>query len=552
MKNAGAISGRRVNRVRLVALAASLTVGSVTAAQLDTGNPDVKLRWDNTIKYSSAYRLHDADSVLAGDANQSDGDNNFSQRGLVSSRFDVLSELEATSGPFGLRLSGAAWYDPVYRRGNRNSSPLPVNSTEVIATPTKFDSYTRRTHGSKTELLDAFVSGRFDLGGHASTLRVGKHTVVWGETLFLGDNGIAGAMVPIDIAKAASVPNLRYQEVARPVPQVSGQFQINSDITAYAYYQLKWLENRSQGAGSYFSPVDFITGSDLVFTGPASFYTREDTRNGKNSGQGGLSLRIRGDDVDYGLYAVRFNAKAASTVVKPNPATPGFGTFYDTYQNGISAFGVSANKSLGLFNYAIEASVRHNQNLSSPNAYDIGAGPQFAVGKTMHVNMSAFGTSMGKSPIWDDATLMAEVAFNRVLSIQRNADTMSGCQPAFFPGAVCQPNGTRDAWRMQMLFEPVFYQALPAVDLRIPIGLSYQPKGSRSMFGGTLAENGGSINLGLTGSYLDVWRVGLSFNHFFGTLAPVFSVGPTGASVLNYKQFFADRDYLSFNINRTF
>jgi hypothetical protein len=532
--------------------------GPAMALQMETGSPDLKLRWDNTVKYSSAYRRHDADPFLAGDANLSDGDNNFARKGLVSNRFDLLSELEASSGPFGARISGAAWYDSMYNRSNHNNAPVPVNSTDVIlagaAAPSDFTSYTRNTHGRKGELLDAFVTGRFELGGHATTLRLGRHTVVWGETLFFGDNGIAGAMAPIDVAKALSVPNLRFQEVARPVPQVSGQFQLNDDVTAYAYYQLSWVENRSQGAGSYFSPVDFQAGGDMIFTGPASFLVREASHSGKDNGQGGVSVRIRGEDIDYGLYAVRFNAKSSSTVSKPNPLAPGLGTFYENYHNGINAFGASANKSAGLFNYAMEVSLRQNQDLFSPNAYDLGSGAQYAKGKTAHINISAFGTSLGKSVAWDDALLMAEVAYSRVLSISSNADTMSGCSPTFFPATVCQANGTRSAWKIQALFEPVLYQAVPGVDLRFPMGLSYVPKGSRNMVGpAPAAENAGSINLGISASYLDVWRAGMSFNHFYGARAPLFDVvSAGGTSAWTYRQYFGDRDYLSFNLSRSF
>jgi hypothetical protein len=538
------------------AVLALFACGAAQAMDLNTGVSGLKLRWDNTVKYSAAYRRHDADPVLAGDANLSDGDNNFARKGLVSSRFDLLSELEASTGPFGVRLSGAAWYDSLYNRGNHNVAPLPVNYAAAVfpggnAQPNDFVPYTRSTHGRNGELLDAFVSGRFDLGGHATTLRLGKHTVVWGETLFFGDNGIAGGMVPIDVAKALSVPNLRYQEVARPVNQVSGQFQINEDITAYAYYQLNWVGNRSQGSGSYFSPIDFQDGGDLIFTGPTSFFTREGTRKGKDGGQGGVSLRIRGDDIDYGLYAVRFNAKSSATINKPDLPPTGMGTFYDNYHNGINAFGASANKSAGLFNYAMEVSMRQNQDLFSPNAYDVGAGPQYAVGKTAHFNISAFGTSLGKSPVWDDALLLAEVAYSRVLSITRNANTMSGC--GWTPVSTCQPNGTRSAWRFQTLFEPVLYQAFPGVDLRFPMGLSYVPKGSRNMVGPAPApENAGSINVGISSSYLDVWRAGLSFNHFYGARGGLFSTDASGTTAFNYRQYFGDRDYLSFNLSRTF
>jgi hypothetical protein len=55
----------------------------------------------------------------------------------------------------------------------------------------------------------------------------------------------------------------------------------------------------------------------------------------------------------------------------------------------------------------------------------------------------------------------------------------------------------------------------------------------------------------VSGSYLDVWRAGLSFNHFYGARAPLFNVN-SGPTTWNYKQYFGDRDFLSLNFSRTF
>ena len=56
--------GRRLNCTRsLVALAALAALGA-EAMELDTGNPDWSVRFDNTIKASTIYRLHDADPTL--------------------------------------------------------------------------------------------------------------------------------------------------------------------------------------------------------------------------------------------------------------------------------------------------------------------------------------------------------------------------------------------------------------------------------------------------------------------------------------------------------
>ncbi|WP_247894427.1 DUF1302 domain-containing protein [Azospirillum sp. B510] len=528
--------------------------GSAAAAQIETDIPDLKLRWDNTLKYSSSYRLRDADDTLLGNANLSDGDTNFRKRGLTSNRVDLLSEFEAGYRQFGLRLSGAAWYDSVYNHGNHNNTAgvfgpgtSAVNSSDISG-PTQFNSYTRRVHGRDAELLDAFVSGNFNVGDHRATVRLGQHSVIWGESLFFGDNAIAGAMSPVDQAKALSVPNLRFQELLRPVPQASAQIQLTDALTAYSFYQFSWRPNRSQGAGSYFSPIDFQAGGDLILT-PAGALHRTATRDGKNSGQGGVALRLREEDVDFGLYAVRFNDKSSQIVTNPLR-----GTFYEAYHNGINAFGASANRSMGLFNYAVETSIRTNQDLLSPNAYDLGNGPRYAVGRTFHANVSAFGSNLGTTPLWDDASLVGEVAFARVLSVQKNADTLSGCQPTSFPGSVCAPNGTRNSLRFQVLFEPVYYQALPGVDLRLPIGLGYQPKGSRNMVGvAPLPENSGSLNLGVKATYLDVWQLGLNVTHYFGNSGVLVSpVSAGGTQAWNYKQYFRDRDFISLNVSRTF
>jgi hypothetical protein len=537
-----------------MALAALMAASPAGALQIDTGESGVSLRWDNTVKYSSAHRLKDADPALTNDPNQGDGDTNFRQKGLISSRFDLLSEIDAKYENFGLRLSGAAWSDAIYLRPNRNNTAgafgpgtSAVNSSE-ISDPTQFTPYTRKTHGRNAEVLDAFVSAKLDLGGHAATVRLGQLTQLWGETLFLGDNGIAGAMSPVDVAKALSVPNLRFQEVMRPVPQLTGQLQINDEITAYAYYQLRWKESRLPGSDSYFSPVDFGAGGDMILT-PGGPIPRGPRQGEKDGGQGGLALRIRSEETDFGIYLARYHTK--SPLLITNLVN---NTYYEYVHKGITTLGTSASRSFGRANLAMEASVRNNQDLLSPNAYDLGAGPQYATGRSAHANVSAFATSLGPTALWSDAALLAEVAYSRVLRIEKNADTMSGCQPAFLPGAVCQPNGTKDSLRAQVLFEPVYFQVLPGLELRVPIGLAYTLKGTRNMVGPVaFAENSGSLSVGMNAIYLDAWRFGVNYTHYYGDKGVAFRpINASFGSAWNYQQTSADRDYLSFVVSRTF
>ena len=87
----------RENRCALrrvaVAVAACVGVADALAVEFDTGNPDLSVRWDNTIKYSAAVRMHEQDAALLGNPNTDDGDRNFG-KGLISNRFDLLTELD--------------------------------------------------------------------------------------------------------------------------------------------------------------------------------------------------------------------------------------------------------------------------------------------------------------------------------------------------------------------------------------------------------------------------------------------------------------------------
>src|SRR5690554_5437155 len=163
-------AGFRLNALCVAVVGACLatTAGTVQAFQIDTGNPDLRMSWDNTIKYSAAWRLNNArdsvaDSSVGVQANTNDGSQNF-DRGLISNRFDLLSEFDLRyKRNYGLRLSGAAWYDDVYNRGNDNPKDGWLNSK--VSREDRFSKDTRKLHGRKAELLDAFVYGRYDLGG---------------------------------------------------------------------------------------------------------------------------------------------------------------------------------------------------------------------------------------------------------------------------------------------------------------------------------------------------------------------------------------------------
>ena len=200
-------------RPRALALASALCCAlSAQAIELKSDDPDTRIRLDFTPKYSTAYRLQNPSAVLTSPAargdggvvNENAGDLNF-KKGFVSSRFDLLTEFDYSRGNWGLRVSDAAWNDSRFLGNTGTNTAAGVNPAVSSSV------------GKNNQLLDAFVYLKGSLGERPATLRVGKHSVQYGETLFFGQNGIAGAQGPIDIGKILSVPNWQFKEVLLPV-----------------------------------------------------------------------------------------------------------------------------------------------------------------------------------------------------------------------------------------------------------------------------------------------------------------------------------------------
>lgn len=535
-------------------LAQALMVQHANATELETGNPDLKVHWDNTVKYSAGFRVKSADDALKVDPNQDDGNRSFN-RGLMSNRFDLLSELDANYKNFGLRVSGAAWYDFEYDKTNDNdSSPSTLNAFGVAKD--RFPSQTRKYNGRNAEILDAFVSGRIEAAGKPITFRLGRHALIWGESLFFGGNGIANGQAPIDVNKALSVPNLRFNELIRPDNQVSAQIQFSPNVSMAGYYKLSWEENRMPGVGSYFSSVgpDFtMPGADTLYvpgSGTSLFFRRAADMKAGSSGQGGLQLKYRLDDpdIDLGFYALQYNDRNFQVLAKPgqfsSPAvSPNqIGEYQLVYHEHIRTYGVSASTSVGNVNFAGEVSVHRNVGLQSTAQTDLTGtsdnnhNPLYAVGNSLQAQVSWIA-SLGPSFLATEASWVGEVAWNRRTSISKNASALD-------------PNTTRDAWSLRTIYEPSYRQVLPGLDLGVPVGLGYSPSGKSSVFGGFSIPHGGDISIGLNGAYLDNWRIGVNYTHYFGPggtfLVPITLANQT------FKQSLKDRDFVSLSVRRTF
>ncbi|WP_269769090.1 DUF1302 domain-containing protein [Thauera sinica] len=417
--------------------------------------------------------------------------------------------------------------------------------------------------GRYAEFGDAFVYGKFELGEQTLSLRAGRHTLIYGESLFLGANAIAAAQGPVDLVKALSLPNVQFKEVARPVNQVSGSLSLSENVSIGGYLQFQWKEHRLPAAGSYFSGADFVgPGADLLIhpfaamsPGGSPFASRGRDYKGSHGGQWGLQLKVRAGDVDYGIYAAHYDDKAPIAVVNvPSIATGsgrfGGGVYNLMYAKDISVYGVSASTVVGGINVAGELSTRRNVPLVVPGdlilntsvaSPDNDRNTPYARGNSLHLNLSAISVLPGNS-LWDAASVVAEFAFNRVLGVTH--------RPAQDFFSSLNATHTRDASAMRVVFQPEFFQVVPSVDLQVPIGLGYG-LGGRSAVVSLSPERGGDFSIGINATIDRTWQAGLNYTRYFGEAGAATSVKSVGPYA-SYQQYYKDRDFIAFSIQRTF
>jgi hypothetical protein len=218
---------------------------------------------------------------------------------------------------------------------------------------------------------------------------------------------------------------------------------------------------------------------------------------------------------------------------------------------------MSATKTFGIVNCAAEVSGRTNMDLVSDaqlitpgHGANIVLGPHglpsyvvtannnnnplYAVGDSMHANLSAFVT-MGPTFISREATFIGEVAWNCLLSITKNP-------------AALDPNTTHNAVGFQFVYSPSYRQVRPGLDLSPTVGFSFYPMGKSSVIGNFGPDQGGNYSVGLNAAYQDHWRVGVTYNGFYGPAAGFIDAHQH----YSFGQTLADRNFISFSVYRTF
>jgi len=511
----------------------------------------LEMTLDTTLEYSNDFRLGQVSSTVSdkklnlNSYNSNDGDQNF-QHGLTSNRFQISPVLKITDGSFGIHISGEAYIDTAYLQHDQNGSAASVNY--FVSDNKDLPRGTVAVDGREAELLDAFAYDSVSFGadqGQTITVKVGRSTLLWGQSLFFTGNGIAAGQAPVDINTALTLANPQASQVFLPVGQAVFTYQPNQWLTLQGYYQFEWRPDQFPGTGSFFSSVDFIgPGAQRLIVGetpfgPAYFSRAGDVKPGQN-GQFGLSTQLQLGNYDIGFYGLRFDSKGPEFYLHTAALAPGasgipIGSYQAVYNQDIQLYGASLSTTVGPVNVAGEVSGRIHQDLFSQPviqtpAMNENSNPGYAYGDTLNAQASAIYLTPALPLMPGGASVLGEIEANRVLSVTNKPALVGGRTP--------------DAVGLDVQITPTYCDVLPNLDVNIPIGVQWFPYG-RSEFDSTMNAGTGNLDIGITASFKTVWQAGITYKDYMGSTSP----SPvTGGS----KQALADRQNLAFYIQRTF
>jgi hypothetical protein len=535
------------------------------AFNIDTGNPDLKMRWDNQFRYNYGVRVHSQDQALLKNPNLDDGDRNFS-KGTVTNRLDILSDFDLQyKRNYGFRVSIAGWYDQRYNDPMDNNSIGTSNNYKGGSQYLGLSDRTKKYHmGPEAELMDAFVFGKVKLGEVPVNIKVGRHALYWGESIFLSGhmNGISYSQMPLDLAKYYSTPGTEYKEFMRPLNQVSAQAQLTDTLSLSGQYFLQWEPSRYPEAGSYYG-YDYLMrgGESYIYPGIGPISHGNDIEpDGTKDWGVALHWSPTALQGKVGLYYRNFSDKYPQLHFDWDNSN-----YFASYAQKIELYGVSFTRQILGVSVGMEYSYRRNMplvnwgsNIYSGNPADLslayadkglpGKGEVFTPrGNTHHAVLNIM-TTANKTMLFDYADIMAEFTYARLDSVRSGATWFTDEEHNYTGNTI--DHATRDAGGLQLYFQPKWYDVFgfPGMELSMP--LTYY----RGLFGNSVIQNGdaegsGSWTAGLALDMFQRYNLTLNFIRSFGK----YDVDQNGAASL-FKGgggAYEDRDWISLTFKFT-
>ena len=559
------------------AVVAGMGVSSVQAFEVDTGNPDLVVRFDNTIKGTYAQRVQAANSKMANAWNYNDGNRNFSSGSPVSQRIDVLTEIDVIyKENMGFRVSGNTWYDAAYENVGNNNNVAP-NRVLDTGTPTArttnsgLTNYADRYYnGPSAEFLDYFVFGSTEVG-ESSLLsgKIGSTTSFWGETLFSTTHSIAYGQSGIDAGKAFAVPGTEAKELFIPREQIQASFVLNEEWSFAAQAFFGWDATRFPESGTYFGFNDGIQegGDDLnLILGPSSalpipglpgflYVNNRHNLEADDTGDFGLAAKWAPEWLDgtAGFYYRKTSDVLQTVLVNPadnlltdssaiGTPIPGLpigsqganvGEYSQVWSDNIDIYGFSLSKSIQGVSVGFDLNYRENMPLLSTTAVAVGGAAPLALAPVTLAGQPGYlEENWNKNDLapkgktihavlngimtFADSPIWDAASMSSEFTASHVIDVTDNEQ--LYKGeswyrGIDKP--TSVAYTFATNFTPTWYQVAPGVDLSLPLTINQGIGGESAVQGGG-NRSAGAYSVGVGADIYNQYKFDLKYIENFG------------------------------------
>lgn len=535
--------------------------GTPPVAAFEFSKGELTGSFDTTLTAGAAWRIQKRDPSLVGIANggtsrsvnEDNGDLNYDNNDLYAAPIKATHELELKYRNLGGFFRATYFWDAI----NHNKAELGTTGQSRV--------------GRDFEFLDAYVYGKFPVGGKSLNLRLGNQVVSWGESTFI-PNGI-NIINPVNVSRLRT-PGAELREALLPTPMIWASQELSDTVSVEGFYQFKWKETRIDPRGTYFSNNDFLSeDGDRVFIG---FGRRKDERSPltspladpaasvwaprnpdvtpSDSGQYGIATRLflpKFNDSEIGLFYINYHSRipyvsgTRGTVTSSLTGTPtgtaightGTARYFAEYPENIRLWGLSFNTSApGGVALQGEYSYRPNLplQLSAPELLLAALGAPNVIGtftpgqtitgyrrvKAHQVQLTAtkaFGPTLGA----DDLVAVGEIGYNYLdlpAGLRFNGpgvflpSLQSAANATSFGSIQTDGFATRTSWGYRLLTRMDFTNLIPSVTVSPRIAFSHDVKGTGPNFN----QGVKAITLGVGFNFKHSWQADIAYTSFFG------------------------------------
>ena len=501
------------------------------ALQIKVGEGVLTGSFDTTVLVGASWRVQSRDKGFIGisnggrslSVNGDDGNLNYG-KGFVSQIAKVTHELELNYRNYGLFVRGNYFYD--FRNQNKNGLSRRAKS-EV---------------GKGGTLLDAYISGNFNIGDRLLNVRLGSQVLSWGESTFI-QNGI-NIINTVNLSQLRT-PGSELRNALIPSPMISASFDITDNLNIEGFYQFSFENIEIDPPGTYFSLSDIVgKGGDVLWLGPegapGAGIPRSD-RRANDSGQYGVALRVfvpALNDTEFGLFYIKYHSRlpilSTRTGTRAGDLSDdylGSTSYIVEYPQDIHLFGVSFNTLLSRSGVALQGEISYRDDAPlqiDDNELVLSLFTPLTGGSTQ---LGTFGFNervqgfnnreVGQAQVTasrlfgpvnpfkaTNIFVIGEVGFTRVFDMEHKRTLK-------YDGPV---NSTADAssWGYVISAQMDYANAIGAVTISPTAAFSHDVNGITPGPGVNFVEGRKALTLGLNAKYLERWQAGVRYTNFFG------------------------------------